>query len=73
MMHGARLALTACRAASLCLSPRRGGTVRHVMTATAASLLRQEELFEFDLNGYLVVRGALSAEEVKGLHSAIDA
>uniref|UniRef100_A0A7S1XGP7 Phytanoyl-CoA dioxygenase n=1 Tax=Erythrolobus australicus TaxID=1077150 RepID=A0A7S1XGP7_9RHOD len=32
-----------------------------------------EELFWFDLNGFLVVRGALSEREVAGLNAAIDA
>jgi len=38
-----------------------------------APLLSKEERFLFDLNGYLVVRGALNHEEVKSLNAAIDA
>ena len=35
--------------------------------------LTDEERFHFDLNGYVVVRGALSAAEVASLNRAVDA
>ena len=38
-----------------------------------ASGLTDHEKFLFDLNGYLVVRGALSADEIGELNAAIDA
>ena len=38
-----------------------------------ASGLTDHEKFLFDLNGYLVVRGALSADELSELNAAIDA
>ena len=39
----------------------------------ASSGLTDHEKFLFDLNGYLVVRGALSADEISELNAAIDA
>ena len=35
--------------------------------------ISQEEMFSFDLNGFLIVRGALSKEEVDELNRGIDA
>jgi len=42
-----------------------GGSVRAFMTA--------REKFMFDLNGFIIVKGAISAEEVQAMNAAIDA
>jgi hypothetical protein len=39
----------------------------------ASTGLTDHEKFLFDLNGYLVVRGALSADEIGELNAAVDA
>ena len=38
-----------------------------------ASTVTAEEMFVFDLNGYIVIRGALNKEEVNQLNEAINA
>lgn len=39
---------------------------------TAAPGMTQKERFLFDLNGYIIVRGALSSEEVTALNTCVD-
>jgi len=46
---------------------------RRVVRSMASTGLTDHEKFLFDLNGYLVVRGALSADEISELNSATDA
>ena len=46
---------------------------RRVVRSMASTGLTDHEKFLFDLNGYLVVRGALSADEIGELNAAIDA
>ena len=46
---------------------------RRVVRSMASTGLTDHEKFLFDLNGYLVVRGALSADEISELNAAIDA
>jgi len=68
------------RLAALCMSILFASARAFVTTATRraaatrmASGLTPHERFLFDLNGYLVVRGALSSDEVAALNGAIDA
>ena len=39
---------------------------RALSSSSTSAMASPREMFEFDLNGYCVVRGALSAEEVGG-------
>ena len=55
------------------LAPRISAPTRRRMVRMASSGLTDHEKFLFDLNGYLVVRGALSADEIGELNAAIDA
>ena len=55
------------------LAPRITAPARRRVVRMASSGLTDHEKFLFDLNGYLVVRGALSADEITELNAAIDA
>lgn len=64
-MAAVRVATSIARTNAACVQ-----LVRCLSSGTMASPM---ERFEFDLNGYCVVRGALSAEEVAACNEAIDA
>ena len=55
------------------LTPRITAPARRRVIRMASSGLTPHEKFLFDLNGYLVVRGALSPDEVGDLNAAVDA
>ncbi|CAL1155965.1 unnamed protein product [Cladocopium goreaui] len=60
--------------ASQAAFPEKAGVLAFVsMAAADAKSMTDEEKFFFDLNGFIHVRGALSAEEVKSLNDGIDA
>lgn len=66
--------LDRCRP-NLLKSPSTGDSVRHVGLTTSVERRRtmtDEERYLFDLTGYLIVEGLLSAEELKEANEAID-
>ena len=55
------------------LGPRTAAAPISTHPTTTMAGLTDLERFHFDLNGYVVVRGALSAAEVESLNRAVDA
>ncbi|KAJ1461562.1 hypothetical protein M885DRAFT_506573 [Pelagophyceae sp. CCMP2097] len=73
-MHAKLFVPLACRTAlSLAPAPRRALVRRMSSRNPVLDHLTTEELFQFDLNGYVIVRGALNAAEIADIHTAIDA
>lgn len=52
---------------------QKAGSSKQMATASRAFRMTDEEKFFFDLNGFIHIRGALDADEVKALNEAVDA